>query len=246
MQQLKEFFEQGGFFMYVNLLCSVVVVTLIVDRAMFFLGKGAVNARAFLEQLRKLLSAGQLEKAQRLAQSSDAPIALVAKAGLSKLKNGEAAVSTAIEEALTDATPELKKRIGVLWSLANIATLLGLLGTINGLIGGFAAIGKAAADQRSSLLATRIAEAMNNTWLGLAIAASCMIGHLFLSAASKSKQQELESFALRLENLLFDLIANPPAPAAEKESRDGGRGGSRRDAEKNRRARDVEDEEDND
>jgi heme exporter protein D len=56
MQQLKEFFEQGGFFMYVNLLCSVVVVALIVDRSLFFLGKGAVNARAFLEQLRKLLT----------------------------------------------------------------------------------------------------------------------------------------------------------------------------------------------
>ena len=92
MQQLKEFFEQGGFFMYVNLLCSVVVVALIVDRALFFLGKGAVNARAFLEQLRKLLSAGQLEKAQRLSQSSDAPIAQVARAGLGKLKQGEAAV----------------------------------------------------------------------------------------------------------------------------------------------------------
>ncbi|MBL9042610.1 MAG: MotA/TolQ/ExbB proton channel family protein [Myxococcales bacterium] len=237
MQQLKEFFEQGGFFMYVNLLCSVVVVALIVDRSLFFLGKGAVNARAFLEQLRKLLSAGQLEKAQRLSQSSDAPIAQVARAGLGKLKQGEAAVSTAIEEALTDATPELKKRIAVLWSLANIATLLGLLGTINGLIGGFAAIGKAAADQRSSILATRISEAMNNTWLGLAIAALCMIGHLFLSAASKGKQQELESFALRLENLLFDLIANPPAPAAEKEGRGDRRG---------RRARDVEDEDEND
>ncbi|MBP8195970.1 MAG: MotA/TolQ/ExbB proton channel family protein [Deltaproteobacteria bacterium] len=237
MQQLKEFFEQGGFFMYVNLLCSVVVVALIVDRALFFLGKGAVNARAFLEQLRKLLSAGQLEKAQRLSQSSDAPIAQVARAGLGKLKQGEAAVSTAIEEALTDAAPELKKRIAVLWSLANIATLLGLLGTINGLIGGFAAIGKAAADQRSSILATRISEAMNNTWLGLAIAALCMIGHLFLSAASKGKQQELESFALRLENLLFDLIANPPAPAAEKEGRGDRRG---------RRARDVEAEDEND
>lgn len=237
MQQLKEFFEQGGFFMYVNLLCSVVVVALIVDRSLFFLGKGAVNARAFLEQLRKLLSAGQLEKAQRLSQSSDAPIAQVARAGLGKLKQGEAAVSTAIEEALTDAAPELKKRIAVLWSLANIATLLGLLGTINGLIGGFAAIGKAAADQRSSILATRISEAMNNTWLGLAIAALCMIGHLFLSAASKGKQQELESFALRLENLLFDLIANPPAPAAEKEGRGDRRG---------RRARDVEDEDEND
>lgn len=236
MHQLAEFFEQGGFFMYVNLLCSVIVVALIIDRALFFLGKGSVNARAFLEQLRKLLSAGQLEKAQRLSQSSDAPVAQVARAGLSKLKSGEVAVSTAIEEALTDATPELKKRIAVLWSLANIATLLGLLGTINGLIGGFAAIGKAAADQRSTILATRISEAMNNTWLGLAIAALCMIGHLFLSAASKNKQQELESFALRLENLLFDLIANPPAPAAEKEGR-----GDR----KGRRARDIDDE-DND
>ncbi len=242
MQQLKEFFEQGGFFMYVNLLCSVIVVALIVDRSLFFLGKGAVNARAFLEQLRKLLTAGQLEKAQRLSQSSDAPVAQVARAGLAKLKGGEAAVSTAIEEALTDANPELKKRIAVLWSLANIATLLGLLGTINGLIGGFAAIGKAAADQRSTILATRISEAMNNTWLGLAIAAVCMIGHLFLSAASKSKQQELESFALRLENLLFDLIANPPAPAAEKESREGGR---RRDGGRRDRSRDVEDD-DND
>lgn len=239
MQQLKEFFEQGGFFMYVNLLCSVVVVTLIADRTMFFLGKGAVNARAFLEQLRKLLSAGQFDKALRLSQSSDAPVALVAKAGMQRLKAGEAAVSTAIEEALTDATPELKKRIAVLWSLANIATLLGLLGTINGLIGGFAAIGKAAADQRSALLATRIAEAMNNTWLGLAIAATCMIGHLFLSAASKNKQQELESFALRLENLLSDIIVNPPAP--DKETKEPAKSGSRRDAERNRRQRDDED-----
>ena len=132
-----------------------------------------------------------------------------------KMAKGEAAMSTAIEEALTDTAPELKKRISVLWSLANIATLIGLLGTINGLIGGFAAIGKAAADQRSQILATKIAEAMNNTWLGLAIAATCMIGHLFLSAASKKQQQELESFALKLENLLAEVIANPPTPVAE-------------------------------
>lgn len=214
MQQLKEFFEQGGFFMYVNLLCSVVTITLIVDRARFFLVEGAVNARAFLEQLRKLLTTGQIDKAQRLSVSVSAPVALVARAGLSKLGKGEAAVSTAIEESLVDVTPELKKRIGVLWSLANIATLIGLLGTINGLIGGFAAIGKAAADQRSSILATRIAEAMNNTWLGLAIAATAMIGHLFLSMASKKQQQELESFSLKLENLLVEIIHNPPAPPA--------------------------------
>ena len=214
MQQLKEFFEQGGFFMYVNLLCSVVVVTLIVDRAMFFLGKGAVNARAFLEQIRKLVTTGHLDRAQRLCQGTDAPVALVARAGLSRIQKGEAAVSTAIEEALTDAAPELKKRIPILWSLANIATLIGLLGTINGLIGGFAAIGKAAADQRSQILATRIAEAMNNTWLGLAIAVTCMIGHVFLNAASKKQQHELEAFSMKLENLLSETQQAHAAPSA--------------------------------
>ncbi len=209
MHQLAEFFEQGGFFMYVNLLCSVVAIALIADRAVFFLGKGAVNARAFLEQIRKLVHGGNIEKALRLCQASDAPVAMVARAGLSRMSRGEAAVATAIEEALIDAAPELKKRIGVLWSLANIATLIGLLGTITGLIGAFAAVGKAAADQRSQILARNIAEAMNNTWMGLAIAATCMIGHVFLQSASKKQQHELESFALRVENLLLDALRDP-------------------------------------
>jgi biopolymer transport protein ExbB/TolQ len=224
MHQLAEFFEQGGFFMYVNLLCSVIVITLIVDRAIFFLGKGSISARAFLEQLRKLIQGGSIDKALRLAQSTDAPAAILARAGLGRLGRGEDAVATAIEEALTDTLPELKKRIGVLWSLANIATLIGLLGTITGLIGAFAAVGKAAADQRAQMLARNIAEAMNNTWLGLAIAATCMIGHVFLLAASKKQQQELESFALRFENFLFDTLRDgggrreeaedaPPEPA---------------------------------
>jgi len=209
MHQLAEFFEQGGFFMYVNLLCSVITITLIADRAIFFLGKGAVSPRAFLEQLRKLVHAGHIDKAVRLCQSTDAPVAVVARAGLNRLARGESAVATAIEEALTDAMPELKKRIGVLWSLANIATIIGLLGTITGLIGAFAAVGKAAADQRAQMLARNIAEAMNNTWLGLAIAATCMIGHVFLQQASKKHQHELESFSLKLENLLIDSLREP-------------------------------------
>jgi biopolymer transport protein ExbB/TolQ len=209
MHQLAEFFEQGGFFMYVNLLCSVITITLIADRAVFFLGKAAVSPRAFLEQLRKLVFAGQIDKATRLCQTTEAPVAVVARAGLSRLPRGESAVATAIEEALTDTMPELKKRIAVLWSLANIATLIGLLGTITGLIGAFAAVGKAAADQRAQMLARNIAEAMNNTWLGLAIAATCMIGHVFLQQASKKHQQELESFALKLENLLLDSLREP-------------------------------------
>lgn len=204
MQNLAEFFEQGGFFMYVNLVCSVVTIGIIVERAIFFLGKGSVNAKAFLEQIRKLVAANNVDRAIKLCSATEAPVAQVARAGLTRLPKGEAAVATGVEEALTDVTPELKKRVGVLWSLANIATLIGLLGTISGLIGAFAAVGKAAAEQRSSLLALRIAEAMNNTWLGLAIAAACMIGHVFLNAVSKRQQHELEAFAMKLENMLAE------------------------------------------
>jgi biopolymer transport protein ExbB/TolQ len=204
MQNLAEFFEQGGFFMYVNLVCSVVTIGIIVERAIYFLGKGSVNAKAFLEQIRKLVAANNVDRAIKLCSATEAPVAQVARAGLTRLPKGEAAVATGVEEALTDVTPELKKRVGVLWSLANIATLIGLLGTISGLIGAFAAVGKAAAEQRSSLLALRIAEAMNNTWLGLAIAAACMIGHVFLNAVSKKQQHELEAFAMKLENMLAE------------------------------------------
>src|SRR5436305_7693945 len=141
MRHLAEFCEQGGFFMYVNLFCSVITIAFIVERTIFFLGKGSVNAKAFLDQIRKLVAANNVDRAVKLCSATEAPVARVAKAGLAKLPKGEAAFSTAIEEMMADVTPDMKKRIAALWSVANIATLLGLLGTIKGLIGSFAAVG---------------------------------------------------------------------------------------------------------
>ncbi len=207
MQDISKFLDEGGFFMYVNLLCSAITIAVIVERTIFFLGKGSVNAKAFLEQIRKLVEAKNVDRARKLCQATEAPVARVARAGLEKLEQGEAAITTSIEETLVDVTPDLKKRVAALWSLANIATLIGLLGTISGLIGGFAAVAKAPAAERANLLAGRIAEAMNNTAMGLGIAATCMIAHVFLNAASKKQQHELESFAMKLENLLVRLAA---------------------------------------
>ncbi|MEO6951345.1 MAG: MotA/TolQ/ExbB proton channel family protein [Polyangia bacterium] len=192
--------------MYVNLGSSAIAIALILERTIFFLGKGSVNAAAFLEQIRKLVAANNVDRAIKLCSATEAPVAKVAKAGLTRLSKGEAAITTAIEETLVDVAPELKKRIPALWSLANIATLIGLLGTITGLIGAFAAVSKAAAADRANILSGRISEAMNNTWLGLAIAVVCMIAHVFLNGASKKQQHELESFSMKLENLLADTV----------------------------------------
>ena len=107
MQGLAEFFEKGGPFMYMNLLCSAVTVAIIVERVIYFLGKGAVNAKAFLEQVRKLVAANNVDRAIKLCSATEAPVARVAKAGLSRIHKGEAAVATAIEETLVDVTPEM-------------------------------------------------------------------------------------------------------------------------------------------
>lgn len=204
MQGLAEFLEKGGFFMYINLLCSVVTIAIIVDRAIYFLAKTSVNARAFLEQIRKLVVANNVDRAVKLCSATSAPVAQVAKAGLQRMHRGELAIAQSIEETLVDVTPLLKRRIQVLWSLANIATLIGLLGTVVGLIKAFGAVAAAKPEERTALLAEGISEALNNTAMGLSIAVTCIIAHAFLSAASKRQVSDLEGFAMKLENLLAE------------------------------------------
>ena len=208
MSWLSEVFQKGGPFFIVNTFFLAVVIGLIVERAIYFLGRGHLNAKAFLEQLRKLLSANNVDRAKKLCDATTAPVARVAKAGLNRLHRGEAAVAQAMEETMTDTLPEVKTRVGALWSLANITTLVGLLGTITGLIATFDAIGQANPADRQKKLSDGIAEAMYNTAMGLGIALVCMVGHLMLSASSKKVVADLESFSLKLENLLGEG-ANP-------------------------------------
>jgi biopolymer transport protein ExbB/TolQ len=105
---------------------------------------------------------------------------------------------------MSELKPQAEKRIGALWSLANIATLIGLLGTVSGLIKTFNAIavpGLSQADKQA-MLSNGIAEAMYNTALGLGIAVFCMITHVVLHNRAKAIQQDLEMIMERTFNLL--------------------------------------------
>jgi biopolymer transport protein ExbB len=202
MDRLADIFQKGGPFFIVNTFFLAVVIALIVERAIYFLGRGHINASAFLEQIKRLLAANNIDRAKKLCDATSAPIARVAKAGLSKIHRGEAAVAQAMEETMVDVTPEVKVRIAALWSMANIVTLTGLLGTVTGLIRTFEAMKDANPAERQKELSAGIAEAMYNTAMGLGIALLCMVAHLLLSTASKKVVSDLESFSLKLENLL--------------------------------------------
>ena len=122
---IKEVVQKGGPFMIMNIVCLAVVIAIIIERAIYFLGRGHINTKAFLEQIKRLLASNNLDRAKKLCDATTAPVARVAKAGLNRLHRGEAAVAQAMEETMTDTLPEVKTRIGALWSLANIVTLIG-------------------------------------------------------------------------------------------------------------------------
>ena len=126
----------------------------------------------------------------------------VVKAGLTQVNRGEEAVIASMEERMSEVLPDLEKRVGALWSLANIATLIGLLGTISGLIKAFGAVAFADPSEQASILSKGISEAMYNTALGLGIAVLCMVAHLILHSMTKKQKQDMERATMKLENLI--------------------------------------------
>lgn len=192
------------FFIVCNVFVSVVVITIVIERFAFQMGKYRVNSSEFLAQIRKLVVNGNIDRAIKLCDASDYPILELVKSGLTRANKGPDEIDAALSEKLSELKPKVEARIAALWSLANIATLIGLVGTVFGLIRAFSAIAGAnmSQAQKQQLLMNGIAEAMFNTFFGLTIAVICMIFHLILHSKSKSIVHDLESTQERLFNLL--------------------------------------------
>jgi biopolymer transport protein ExbB/TolQ len=200
-------------FMYLNLIALSVSVAIIVERVVRLLFTYNLNAPPFMEQITKLILTGNIDRAVKLCSAApSAALAKVVRSGLTRANRGELEVAKSIEESIMEVTPAIQKRIGALWSLANIATLLGLIGTILGLIRAFQSLGAVSADKRSEVLSKGISEAMNNTAFGLTIAVICIVAHLLLTNRAKGMIEEVELSSLKLENLLGRKSAGETNP----------------------------------
>jgi biopolymer transport protein ExbB len=176
----------------------------VAERFIFQLTRYRVNSQEFFAQVRKLVVAGNIDRAIKLSEASDYPILQLVRAGLTHASKSPDEIDAALSERLAELKPQAEKRVGSLWSLANIATLIGLLGTVSGLISVFAAIAAAGLSQsdKQAMLSNGIAEAMYNTALGLGIAVFCMITHVVLHNRAKAIQHDLETTMERTFNLL--------------------------------------------
>src|SRR5450631_4404370 len=154
-------FKESPLFLSLNLLVSAVVIAYVIERVAFQLGKYRVNSKEFFAQIKKLVTAGNIDRAIKLCDAGDYPTLQLVKAGLTHANKGPDEIDAAMSEKIGELKPAVEKRVGSLWSLANIATLVGLLGTVFGLIHTFGAVGAAglSAADRQRILASGIAEA---------------------------------------------------------------------------------------
>ncbi len=198
-----QLFRDGGALMWVNLAVLVFALAIVTERLFILMFRLRINEKAFLTAVEKLVMAGNFDRAIKLCQTHEgAAVPRVVRAGLVNARLGGGAVNAAIEEAVSEVVPQVTRRAGILWGIANLATLIGLVGTVFGLIQSFGAISLAAADQKSTLLTEGIAHAMANTAFGLGIAVTCIFFHMIIAAVTKGVLEGVEHSSIRIENIL--------------------------------------------
>ena len=209
MGQIAEFYSQGGMWMHPILLMSVIGLGSMIERFIFLYFKYNINAGAFMAQIQKLVMANNIDKAIKLCNAApSAALPRVIKAGLTRANKGPEEIQNSVEEATLEIIPIVTKRTTVLQAIANIATLLGLLGTILGLIQAFAALQDPSIppDKRQAMLAGGISIAMNTTAFGLMVAIPCLAAQVFLASVTKKIVDEIDQHSVKLENLLVSRL----------------------------------------
>jgi biopolymer transport protein ExbB len=192
-----------------------------IDRIYVLYFKASFDKEAFLKGLKKHIYAGDLDKAISFtAAQKKTPLTSVIKAGLINVPKGEADVQAAMDEATLRESPRIERRTGYLAMLGNVATLLGLFGTIVGLIHAFAAVANANPADKATILANSISEAMNCTAFGLATAIPALVAYSVLQGRTQHMVDDINETAVAVLNLIIqnrDKMKIPATVSADDE-----------------------------
>ena len=208
------FFREGGIFLYPMAAVFVAGVAIAIERWVVLTKTSLVNRNVW-EKITPSLKAGNFPEAMKIAERSDSALGTVLCYGLSRTRVAYRRddIEKAMEESLLEIIPRLDKRTHYLSSLANIGMLMGLLGTVVGLISAFGAISTANPADKASLLAASISVAMNNTAGGLVVAITLLMSHMFLESKTTALIDSLEIAALKFLNCVTERSAGTPPPA---------------------------------
>jgi biopolymer transport protein ExbB len=199
------FFQNGGAFMYPIVLILALGTAIAVERWMFLTMTMAKN-KALWNAVTPFLKSGNLTGAMGVTSKSNAAIAQIMTYGLNRVRSARRRedIEQAMEESLMEVVPRLERRTHYLATFANIATLMGLLGTVMGLIEAFTAVANVNPSEKASMLSSSISVAMNATAFGLVVAIPLLLIHSVLTSKTTRIVDSLEMAAVKFLNSLTE------------------------------------------
>jgi biopolymer transport protein ExbB len=203
MTTVIRFFQDGGIFMFPIGIILIVGGAIVIER-LIFLGNAKKANREIFDRILQLLHKKDYQGALNLGKTSEAPVAKIISAGLMRMAQSSRRedIELAMEEGVMEAVPRLERRTGYLATLANVATLLGLLGTIAGLSEAFTAVANADPAEKAAMLSASIAVAMNATAFGLFTAIPLLLSHSVIQSRTLEIIDSLEMAGVKCMNIL--------------------------------------------
>jgi len=203
MYSIVSFFATGGLFMYPILLVFAIGVAIAIERYVTLTLITKKNQSVW-NDIQPLLLNGEFEQARQMTEQDKSTISQVLNMGLARqgaVRRRED-IEIAMEESMMEIIPQLEKRTPYVALSSNVATLLGLLGTIMGLIQAFTAVANANPAEKADLLSASISVAMNTTAFGLMVAIPLLVTHVVLTAKTGQIVDSLEMASVKTLNVL--------------------------------------------
>jgi biopolymer transport protein ExbB/TolQ len=206
-----KFFVDCGPFLYPSLLMLAIGLAIAIERFMF-LNRARSENRKLWDQVLPLLQSGKFKEVHAMASSSESAIGKIVSNGLTRMQSARRRedIDNAMEEGMMEIVPRLEKRTHYIATFANTITLVGLLGTIIGLIKGFTAVASVNPAEKAEMLSASISVAMNNTAFALMVAIPFLLIHAFLQARASEIVDSLEAAKITFLNLVQRLAGEQP------------------------------------
>jgi len=207
-----KFFQDCGLFIYPSVLIMALGVSIAIER-LIFLNRARSQNRKVWAKVLPMLQGGQWKEVQSVTANCDAAIGRIVNYGLTRMQSPgrREDFDAAMEEGMMEVVPRLEKRTHYIATFANVITLVGLLGTIIGLIKGFTAVAQVNPAEKAELLSASISIAMNNTAFALMVAIPFLLIHSFLQARTSEIVDGLEAAKISFLNLVQRLKAEQAA-----------------------------------
>ncbi|MGD9202510.1 MAG: MotA/TolQ/ExbB proton channel family protein [Chitinispirillia bacterium] len=197
-------FNEGGPFMWVILIVLATACAVILERSIFYFIICRTNGIKLVANVAQALNNDKIDEAIKIVHRKNNPLNVLFQTAVERYSAGMNIddIQEGVDETAIKEIPKMSQRLNYLSLFANIATLLGLLGTISGLQVSFSSLAAVEAAQKAAMLARGISQAMNTTAFGLIVAVPCMILYTILSNKQKALTKELDEAVVRLLNYM--------------------------------------------